>query len=80
MIGGPEMHLLTVEDVSNILRVSKAWVRDHATRRTPRLPSVKVGGLLRFRPERIEEFIREMERGEGSTPERLGRGDRDKAA
>jgi hypothetical protein len=35
-------------------------VRDHATRREPRLPVVRLGGkraVLRFRPEDVQEFI-----------------------
>lgn len=49
--------LLTVEQVAAILHVSPAWVRDHATRKQPRLPVVKVGKLLRFHPRDIEAWI-----------------------
>ena len=52
--------LLTLDDVALLLGVSKAWVRDHATRRNPRIPVVRLGGrraLLRFRPRDIENFI-----------------------
>jgi predicted DNA-binding transcriptional regulator AlpA len=37
--------------------VSAGWVRDHATRKQPRLRAVKLGKLLRFRQQDIEEFI-----------------------
>ena len=51
--------LITVEQVCRYFgRCSPAWVRDHATRKQPRLKCVKVGKLLRFRPEDLEEFIR----------------------
>ncbi|HYI97113.1 MAG TPA: helix-turn-helix domain-containing protein [Bryobacteraceae bacterium] len=50
--------LLTPSQVARRLQVSSAWVRDHATRKQPRLKAVKVGKLLRFRPQDIEEFIR----------------------
>jgi hypothetical protein len=53
--------LLTLDQVAEMLGVSKAWVRDHATRRSPRIPVVRFGdrrGLLRFRPEDIEGFIK----------------------
>jgi len=43
-----------------MLSVSKAWVRDHATRRNPRIPVVRLGGkraVLRFRAQDIEQFI-----------------------
>ena len=55
--------LFTPDDVASILHVSAAWVRDHATRKHPRLPSVKVGKLLRFRPEEIEDWIQEQSKG-----------------
>jgi predicted DNA-binding transcriptional regulator AlpA len=52
--------LLTLDQVAKMLGTSKAWVRDHATRRSPRIPCVRLGGrraLLRFRPQDIETFI-----------------------
>lgn len=48
---------MTVQEVARILRVSDAWVRDHATRKEPRLPVVRVGKLLRFRRSDIEAWI-----------------------
>ena len=56
----PGQRLLTLEDVADLLGVSKAWVRDHATRRSPRIPVVRFGerrAVLRFRPQDIEQFI-----------------------
>ena len=55
-----ETPLLTLDDVALLLGVSKAWVRDHATRRNPRIPVVRLGGrraLLRFRREDVNQFI-----------------------
>jgi excisionase family DNA binding protein len=49
--------LLTTEEVAEWLSVSPGWVRDHATRKQPRLPSLKLGKLLRFRTEDVKEFI-----------------------
>ncbi len=49
--------LLTPTDVSKWLGVSPAWVRDHATRSKPHLPVVRLGKLLRFRVEDIENFL-----------------------
>lgn len=51
--------LLTPEQVAKRLRVSSRWVRDHATRRSPRIPAVDLGSRLRFRPSDVEQFIRE---------------------
>ena len=55
--------LLTADEVALRLRVSKDWVWDHSSRKTPRLPAIRIGdGALRYRASRIEEFISERER------------------
>jgi excisionase family DNA binding protein len=54
--------LLTAQDVARILRVSVAWVYDHADRKRPRLPSVRLGKAVRFRLEDVERFIEAMSR------------------
>ena len=55
--------LLTVEEVSLRLNVSKDWVWDHCSRKLPHLPVVRMGdGALRFRTSAIEAFIDERER------------------
>jgi predicted DNA-binding transcriptional regulator AlpA len=55
--------LLTVEEVARRLKVSKDWVWDHSSRKSPHLPVIRLGdGALRFRASRIEEFIGERER------------------
>ena len=48
----PGERLLTLDDVAAMLGVSKAWVRDHASRRSPRIPVIRFGdrrAVLRFR-------------------------------
>jgi excisionase family DNA binding protein len=55
--------LLTVDQVAQLLGVSSAWVYQHSCgARRPSLPSVKLGRAVRFRPELLEQFVREMER------------------
>jgi len=49
--------LWSVLQVAEWLGVSAAWVRDHATRKQPRIPHVKLGKLLKFRPQDLERFI-----------------------
>jgi excisionase family DNA binding protein len=52
--------LLSLSDVAELLQVSKAWVRDHTTRRSPRIPVVRFGGkraVLRFRRQDVDQFI-----------------------
>ena len=63
--------LLTPEQVAERLNVSPDWVRDHSSRKTPRLPVIRLGGgpgragLLRYRANDIERFIEEMARISG---------------
>jgi excisionase family DNA binding protein len=62
----PMIPLMTLDEVAAWLGVSKAWVRDHATRRNPRIPVVRFGerrAVLRFRPEDVEAFINSNLRG-----------------
>jgi excisionase family DNA binding protein len=50
--------LLTPKQVAEWLEVSRGWVLDHASgRRRPPLPSVKLGKVVRFRAEAVEQFI-----------------------
>ncbi|HZQ25298.1 MAG TPA: helix-turn-helix domain-containing protein [Terriglobales bacterium] len=49
--------LLNAQEVAERLGVSDRWVRDHATRRFPKLPVIKLGSLLRFDPEDVSAFI-----------------------
>lgn len=59
--------LLTPEQVAQRLNVSPDWVRDHSSRKDPRLPVIRLGGgpgragLLRYRASQIEKFLEEME-------------------
>jgi excisionase family DNA binding protein len=57
--------LLTPKQVADWLGISVAWVLDHASRRRPRLPSVKLGKAVRFRREDVEQFIAECVRISG---------------
>jgi predicted DNA-binding transcriptional regulator AlpA len=52
--------LLTPKQVANRLQVSVAWVRDHSTRTYPRLPVVRVGGLLRYHSDDIDRWIQDL--------------------
>jgi hypothetical protein len=60
--------LWTPEQVAKRLNVSPDWVRDHSSRKEPRLPVIRLGGgpgragLLRYRASQIEKFLEEMER------------------
>ncbi|HWQ53554.1 MAG TPA: helix-turn-helix domain-containing protein [Bryobacteraceae bacterium] len=52
--------LLGPVQVADQLGVSVAWVRDHATRKQPRLPMFKIGGLLKCHPEDLERWVERM--------------------
>ena len=54
--------LLKVDEVADMLRVSAAWVRDHATRKEPRLPMLRVGKRLRFLPTDIVDWIEKQKK------------------
>jgi excisionase family DNA binding protein len=53
--------LLDVAEVATLLGVKASWVREAC--RDGRLPHVRVGRYLRFRLERIYEWIEEQEQG-----------------
>jgi hypothetical protein len=69
--------LWTPEKVARRLNVSPDWVRDHSSRKEPRLPVIRLGGgpgragLLRYRPNKIEKFLEEMERRSSRNSRRI---------
>ena len=59
--------LMAPREVGAMLGVSVPWVLDHASgRRRPRLPSVKLGKVVRFREKEIEQFIVDCSRMKGA--------------
>ena len=53
-----EAQLIGPVEVARLLGVSSGWVRDHATRKTPRIPMLRIGRLMRFRPADIHLIFR----------------------
>jgi hypothetical protein len=49
--------LIGPAEVARLLGVSSGWVRDHATRKTPRIPVVRIGRMMRFRPADIKGIV-----------------------
>jgi excisionase family DNA binding protein len=49
--------LLNAREVAARLGVSERWVRDHTTRRSPKIRGVKLGTLMRYRHADVEEFM-----------------------
>ena len=61
--GNEKDPLLTADDVAARLNVTKDWVWDHSSRKAPFLPVIRMGdGTLRYRANKIEDFINERER------------------
>jgi excisionase family DNA binding protein len=57
---GFDERLYTAQEVASRLGVSERWVRDHATRRSPRIRAVKLGPLVRFRWPDVQAFLAEL--------------------
>jgi predicted transcriptional regulator of viral defense system len=58
-----EEDILTVDEVAIMLRVSKLWVRDHASKnRRPYLPSFKAGKYVRFRRGSVRDAVLRWQR------------------
>lgn len=56
-LGHDSSCLLTAIEVASIFRVSERWVRDHTTRRSPRIRAVYLGPLVRYRLADIAKFL-----------------------
>ena len=52
--------LLNASEVAERLGVSERWVRDHTTRRSPKIRGVKLGTLMRYRAADVEEFMHSL--------------------
>lgn len=52
--------LLNARQVAVRLGVSERWVRDHTTRRSPRIRGVKLGPLMRYRRQDVEAFMQDL--------------------
>lgn len=52
--------LLNARQVAEKLGVSERFVRDHTTRRSPRIPAVSLGKLIRYRRADVDDFMAEM--------------------
>ena len=62
------MSLLNVDDVAGMIGMSKDWV--YAEVRAGRIPHVPLGRYVKFRPEAIEKWLEEIERGSNHTTPR----------
>ena len=63
--------LMNARQVAAKLGVSERWVRDHTTRRSPRIRGLKMGSLMRYRLADVEAFIAELDTQPSSRPSRF---------
>jgi excisionase family DNA binding protein len=52
--------LLNARQVAEKLGVSERFIRDHTTRRYPKIPAVKLGKLIRYRRADVDVFMAEL--------------------
>jgi excisionase family DNA binding protein len=64
--------LLNAREVAVRLGVSERWVRDHTTRRSPRIRGVKLGTLMRYRCADVEEFMERLTTSRSSFQRQFG--------
>jgi len=55
-----EERMYSAREVAARLGVSERWLRDHATRRYPRIRAFKLGPLVRFRWSDVQAFVAEL--------------------
>lgn len=63
--------LMNARQVAERLGVSERWVRDHTTRRSPRIRGLKMGSLMRYRLADVEAFLAELDTQPSSRPSRF---------
>ena len=64
--------LLNAREVAERLGVSERWVRDHTTRRSPKIRGIKLGTLMRYRCADVEEFMEKLTTSPSSFQARFG--------
>ena len=63
--------LMNARQVAAKLGVSERWVRDHTTRRSPKIRGLKMGSLMRYRLTDVEAFLAELDTQPSSRPSRF---------
>lgn len=53
------MELKTVEEMADILKVHPSWI--YRRTRTNQIPFIRVGSLIRFNSDEVENFLRDKE-------------------
>jgi len=64
--------LLNARQVADKLGVSERFIRDHTTRRSPKIPAVKLGKLIRYRRADVDVFMAQLDTLPPSRRSRFG--------
>jgi excisionase family DNA binding protein len=64
--------LLNAREVAETLGVSERWVRDHTTRRSPKIRGIKLGTLIRYRRADVDVFMEKLDTQATSRQNRFG--------
>jgi len=64
--------LLNARQVADKLGVSERFIRDHTTRRSPKIPAVKLGKLIRYRRADVDVFMAQLGTLSPSSRSRFG--------
>ena len=64
--------LLNARQVADRLGVSERWVRDHTTRRSPKIRAVRLGSLVRYRRADVEIFVESLDTSRAFPRQRFG--------
>lgn len=59
-MGRDDDRLLNARQVAIKLGVSERFIRDHTTRRSPKIPALKLGKLIRYRRADVDLFMMEL--------------------
>lgn len=57
----PEKVWYTVKELAAEWGMKESWIRDHVTRKKPRIKARKFGRLTRFHRDDIETFLKQIE-------------------
>jgi excisionase family DNA binding protein len=64
--------LMNAREVAARLGVSERWVRDHTSRRNPKIRAVKLGSLIRYKRADVEIFMENLDTQRTSRPVPFG--------
>jgi excisionase family DNA binding protein len=63
---------MNAREVAARLGVSERWVRDHTSRRNPKIRAVKLGSLIRYKRADVEIFMENLDTQRTSRPMQFG--------